>query len=646
LFAPIRLGNLELANRIIFPAVTTFYDYHFDLKGDERSAAFYAERAKGGAGLVVIGALQALYPGRREPERVQINQDRFIPHLRLWTKAVHDGGSYAAAQLAIWNWWAKNGEGTPAEDVSPSGVITTEGVYPHGFHKVMFDPKSRPLTIEEINQIEEEVARAATRAVEAGFDAIEIPAVALSLPGRFITPSTNRRTDSYGGTWEKNTRFLVEIIGKVKRNVGPDFPILVRVPGTDMMPWGIGLEESKIIAPLIVNAGVHCLSIMPGGYETREPRQQMSVARGAFVYLAEGLKQVVDVPVCTNMRISDPVMADRIIEEGKADLVAMCRPLVADPELPNKAQQERLDEVRFCVACCSCFDDISVNGPMGCSVNPVVGKEAQLCITPATKTKRVLVIGGGPGGMEAARVATLRGHNVTLWEKGARLGGELLQAMEPPFKQEWGLLLDYLRIQMGKLKVEVRLNARATLEAVLEAKADAVILATGAVPVVPSIPGIDGSNVVMAGEVLDGKVLQGADAVVIGGGLIGCETAEYLVERGWKVTVLEMLPRVGDDIGMFNRWVLLDRLSSAGVKMEAGVRAVSVTADGVFGERGGASEFFSGSAVVIAAGMKPDDVLARALGSRIPWVRSIGSCVQPRRVKQAIAEGYQAGLDV
>lgn len=646
LFSPIRIGNLDLPNRILFSAVTTYYDYHYDLKGEERSAYFYAERARGGAAMLVIGALQALYPGRRDPPRVAINSDRFIPQLRVWTKAVHDAGSKAAAQLAIWNYWAKGGEGTPAEDVSPSGVVTSDGSYPHAFKKVMFDPTSRPLTVEEIRLIEEQVAQAAERAVEAGFDAIEIPAVSLNLASRFITPYTNRRTDEYGGNWENNTRFLVETIAGVKKRVGPGFPIIVRIPGTDMMPWGINLEESKQIVPYIARAGVHCLSIMPGGYETREPRQQMSVPRGTFVYLAEGIKQVVDMPVCTNMRISDPAMADRIIAEGRADLVAMCRPLVADPELPNKAREGRLEDIRLCVACCTCFEDIAVNGPMGCSVNAAVGREEQCRVARAARPKQVLVIGGGPGGMEAARVAALRGHGVTLWEKSDRLGGELLQGVLPPRKQEWTSLIDYLTVQMRRLKVDVRLNTKATVDTVLKAGADAVIVATGAVAVAPRIPGIGGPNVAMAADVLAGRPMLGDSAVVIGGGLIGCETAEFLAERGQKVTILEMLPRMADDVGMFNRWVLLDRLASAGVRMEAEVKSIAITADGVRSERAGKAVFFPGSLVVIAVGMKADDALGKALTGRVRWLRMIGACVQPRRVKQAIAEGFQAGLEV
>jgi len=649
LFEPIRLGSLELPNRIIWPPLTTFHDTNYDLKGEERSAYFYGEMAKGGAGLIIIGALQALYPGRRDPDRVAINSDSWLPHLRLWTKTVHDNGGRAAAQLGVWSYWARGGEGTTAEDVSPSGVVTVEKeAVPQDprYARYAFPPESRPLTVEEIHVIEEQVGDAAVRAVEAGFDAIELPTVAGNLIDRFITPYTNRRTDEYGGSLENRLRMLLETIAVVKKRVGDDFPLICRVSGSDLLPWGLTLEDVKEYVPMIERAGVHALNVFAGWYESREPKYDMSVPRGAFVYLAEGIKQVVNIPICTNMRINDPVLAEQIIAEGRADLVAMGRALIADPELPNKAREGRVEDIRLCVACMECGEDIVVKDPLFCSVNARAGKERVYPITPAQKPGRVFVIGGGPAGMEAARVAALRGHKVTLFEKRDKLGGQLLYAVLPPHKEEWNTLISYLSTQMRKLNIEVRLNEEATAGVVAEGRPDAAILATGAVPVIPDIPGVEGGNVVVALDVLVGTKEVGPGVVIIGGGLIGLETADFLIQRGKRVTVLEMLPTLGADMGMSSRMGVLGRLEKAGVRMETGAAVEEITGRGVRVTHRGGPEFFEAGSVVIAAGMKCVDHLARELKGRVPSLYQVGACVEPRRVRQAIWEGFEAGLKV
>lgn len=644
LFEPIRIGSLELPNRIVWPAITTLYDTHYDLKGEERSAYFYAEIARGGVGLMIIGALQAIYPGRREPSRVAINSDQYLPELRKWVKAIHDNGSRAAAQLAVWNYWAKGGEGTPAEDISPSGIVTLHGDFRQEFNHTMFLPESRPLTVEEIHMIEEQVGEAAIRAAEVGFDAIELPAVAGNLLNRFITPYTNRRNDEYGGSVQNRVRMLTETMAIIKKKVGDDFPFICRISADDMMPQGLTLEDAKQFVPFVERAGAHAISVFAGWYESPKPKYQMSIPRGAFVYLAAGIKEVVNIPVCANIRINDPILAEQMLAEGKADLIAMGRPLVADPELPNKAKEGRLEDILFCTACCECFVDISRGDPMGCAVNAKVGKETVYSITHTDKSKKVFVIGGGPAGMEAARVAALRGHQVTLFEKNDKLGGQLLYAVLPPYKEEWNTLISYLTTQMRRLKVEVRLNEEATAKLVEESKPDAVIVATGAVPIIPQIPGVEGKNVATAIDVLTGSKQVGQKVVIVGGGLIGCETAEFLDQKGKQVTILEMLPRIGDDIENFNRWVVVDRLTKAGLRMETEATVEAITERGVRVARNGGTEFFEADSVVIAVGMQCEKALAQELEGKVSLLYQVGACVEPRQVKQAIAEGFQAGL--
>ncbi|MFC1964148.1 NADH:flavin oxidoreductase [Chloroflexota bacterium] len=337
LFEPIKLASLELPNRIIMPAVTTYYDF----EGGNRQANFFAERARGGAALLITGALQTLYPGRRSDlSKVHLHNDADIPRLKEWTKVIHDNGSRAAAQLAVYGYWAKQGRESTPEDVGPSEVYLPLGEVKPSVAQADFYPKVRALTPEEIHLIVEQIGDAAVRAREAGFDAIELQCIGGNFFVRFITPFTNQRTDEYGGTLANRLRVLVETITNIKRKTGDDFPLICRIPGTDLASWGLNLEDWKDIAVFIEKAGVHALTLMPGWHESREPRDQMSVPRGAFAYLAEGLKQVVSIPVAAGTQINDPLLAERIIAEGKADMVTMGRPLIADPALPKKRRKK------------------------------------------------------------------------------------------------------------------------------------------------------------------------------------------------------------------------------------------------------------------------------------------------------------------
>ncbi len=644
LFQPIRVGSLELPNRIIMPAITTYYDFD---KVD-RLAGFYAERARGGVGLIITGALQTLYPGRRSHRGpIDIHNDDDLPKLKEWTKAIHGNGGRVAAQLATYGYWTRKSEEGIPEDVGPSDVvIPTDNIHPK-FGRAEFVPRTRPLTVKEILMIEEAVGDAAVRARESGFDGVELQAVRGNLFVRFINPFTNRRTDEYGGTLENRLRILTETIHKIKNKAGDNFPLICRIPGADMVPWGMALEDWKGIARIIEKAGVHALNIYPGWHETREPQHQMCVPRGAFVYLAEGIKGGVAVPVAAGGRINDPVLAEQILLEGKADLIAMGAPLIADPDLPNKAKEGRLDEIRMCTACCNCWDDMMIGKAVTCSVNARVGKESKYPIFSAEKSKKIFVIGGGPAGMEAARVASERGHRVTLFEKGVKLGGQLLVATIPPYKEEWKTLIQYFMAQLRKLKVEVRLNEECTVRMVEKGRPDAVIVAAGAAPILPDIPGADRGNVMTAIEALTGSKEVGQKVVVVGGGSVGCETAEFLFKMGKRVTILEMLDRIGADIGEWNRWVVVDRLNAAGIRVEASSKVERITEEGVKITRPhGLQEFFEADSVVIAVGMRSLNRMVKELSGKVAFLYEAGDCVQPRKVRQAVEEGFQAGLQV
>jgi NADPH-dependent 2,4-dienoyl-CoA reductase/sulfur reductase-like enzyme len=321
--------------------------------------------------------------------------------------------------------------------------------------------------------------------------------------------------------------------------------------------------------------------------------------------------------------------------------------LIADPEWPNKAREGRADEIRFCTACCRCYDEIFSDRFMDCSVNPQAGREREYTIRRAEKGKKVFIIGGGPAGMEAARVATLRGHRVTLFEARDKLGGLLLYGVQPPYKEEWNTTVHFLATQMEKLHVDVRMGKKCTAKEIEEGKPNVVIVATGSIPLIPSLPGIKGPNAATALDVLAGRKQTGQNVVIVGGGSTGCETAEFLANKGKQVTILEMLARIGADYGPMNRYVVIDRLIAAGIRLETGVKVEAITEKGVRVIRGGLyPEFFEADSVVIAMGMVPDDAVARTLEGKAPSVFKIGDAVKPAGVTEAMESAFKVAMQI
>lgn len=644
LFQPAQIGSLGISNRIVMTAVSTRYDF----EDSDRLSRFYAHRARGGAGLIITGALQTLYPGRKTGTgRISLYNDAGIPKLKEWTKAIHDNGSRAAAQLATYNYWSQKGTEGTAESVGPSSVVVPrEGTHPLISLAEYLIP-DRELTLEEIGMIQEAVAAAALRAREAGFDAIEFQCFGGNLFHRFTNPFLNRRTDAYGGNVENRMRFMTESIANIKKKAGHDLPIICRIAGMDPVPWGMGVEYWQEIAVILQAAGVHALNIYPRWHESREPAVQMCVPRNAFVHVAEAIKKVVAIPVITNARIVDPRDAEQILASGKADFVGMARPLIADPDLPQKAREGRIDEIRFCTACCRCYDDYFSDRFVSCSVNPQAGMEKEYAIHRAPKPKRVIVLGGGPAGMEAARVAALRGHRVALFEATGKLGGQLVYGVVPPHKEEWKTTVGYLATQLGKLNVEVRLNTALTAEEIAGEKPDVVVIATGATFSIPDLPGFKGPNVITAIDVLAGRKQTGHKVVVVGGGSTGCETAEFLAREGRQVAILEMLPRIGADFGPANRYLAIDRLVAAGIRLETGVKAEEITPTGVKVIRAGLyPEFFEADTVVLSVGLVSNDKIASSLEGRVPFVYKIGDAAKPASIKEAMESAFKIALQI
>jgi 2,4-dienoyl-CoA reductase (NADPH2) len=613
--------------------------------------------------IIVGGCTIDEYSGA--PNMISVRDDQFIPGLAALVKAVQAHGTKIAAQLYHAGRFVHSMLLGGKQAVSASPVRSKfTGETP------------RQLSIPEIKQVQKNYALAAARVKRAGFDGVEIIAAAGYLISQFLSPIVNRRTDEYGGKYENRMRFGLEVAHEVRREVGPDFPIIFRVAGNEFMEGGLDNKEAQIFCRALEKAGIDMINVTGGWHETRVPQITMGLPRGGFIYLAQGIKQAVSIPVMACNRINDPLLADQILRDGQADLIGFARGLIADPELPNKALQGRMDEINRCIGCNQgCFDPVFDQKPVTCLVNARAGAEGRLTIEPAARKKKVMVIGGGPAGMEVARVAAFRGHRVSLYEKAEKLGGQLLLAAAPPGRAEFLSFVSYLKTQMKVQKVAVHTRTEVTPEYVELEKPDAVVLATGAEPLVSVIKGIDRPNVVMAWDVLSGRADAGKEVVVIGGGAVGLGTAIFLARKGTidgdtlrfllanqaetfetlnsllfrgvkKVTVVEMLNRLGQDLGRSTRWTIIQDLWRLSVKTMTHTRAKEITDAGVIVDRAGREDLIRGDTIVVATGAKAVNALYEKLQGRAPEVYLIGDAKSPRKALEAVAEGLAVGRTI
>ena len=617
LFEPIKIRKMELKNRIVMPAIGLGYT-------GKRLINFYVQRAEGGVGFIVIGPT-AINKGN--PSIVNIFDDKNIPGLKKLADGIQEHGAKAALQL-----WHPGRYGfSVAKLVSASDIPSP----------IFTKAKPKPLTIPEIIEIEDEFAEGALRVKKAGFDAVEILCATGYLISQFLSRHTNKRTDEYGGDLENRMKFLLEIIEKVRAKIG-DHPLVCRISGDEFVEDGNTLNEQKIIAKALEDAGVDALNVNVGWHESRVPQMTMSVPRGGFVHLAQGIKEAVSIPVIASHRINDPVLADNIISEGKVDMVAMARSLIADPDLPNKAKEGRLEEIRPCIACLQgCFDNVFKAKAVTCFMNAMAGKEEDWKLEAAETPKKIVVVGGGPAGMEAARVAAMRGHNVTLYEKD-RLGGQLNLAAVPPGRGEFKNVPTYYSTQLKKLGVDVK-QMKADAELIMGEKPDVAIIATGSTPVIPDLEGVNGAvkegYAVTAHEILGGKD-TGDTVVIMGGGGAGVETALYLSDKGKDVTIVEMLKRVGSDIGSSTRWTRMSALSDLNVNVMKETKALGITDGKLIVEKDGKKEEIKADTIVLAVGTTPDRSLVDALEGKVE-VRAVGDCVEPKKGLEAVHAGFE-----
>ena len=636
LLEPGKIGTLSLRNRIVMAPMQAGAYTDPDGRMSERLIDFYVARAEGGTGLIITSSLSVRRGTQQAIQAYPLADHPFyIARFNQLADAVHDYGTKLVVQLSA-------GVGRNA----PLRLLRTAGTTGPSPNPAFFDPsvKSRELATEEVEQLIQSFELAAQIISSAGIDGIEVNCHGAYLLDEFTTSLWNRRTDKYGGDLEGRCRFLIGAIQAIRKGAGVHFPLIVKLSLTHHIPGGRQIDEGIEIAKRLEEAGVDALEIDAGCYEVRYwLNPPTTLPMGCAVDLAAKVKEAVKIPVIAVGKLGDPELSERVLQEGKADFIALARPLLADAEWANKVKDGRPEDICPCIGDHEgCHKRLYEGKYWSCSVNPSCGNEKEFVTRPAEKKKDVLVIGGGPGGMEAARVAALRGHRVTLWEQEDALGGNLIAASIPGFKQEFRRLIDYYATQMEKLRVDVQLEKEATSESIKNRKPEAVFIATGSIPIIPEIPGVDKEKVVTAVDVLLGKCKAGKSVVVIGGGLVGCEAALHLAQNSRKLTIVEILDNVMGDMYSINRAHMEKLLTDNNVRILTSTKIFEITDEDIeLANAHGNKDRLGADTIVLATGFRANDTLSDALKDKVPEIYTLGDCVLPRRVINAIWEGFR-----
>jgi 2,4-dienoyl-CoA reductase (NADPH2) len=663
LFSPLRINSVEIPNRVVMPAFGLKYT-SIDRKPNDRLIDFYEARAKGGCGLIVIGGvgIDLVGGGLMLPA---IDSDEFIEPWRRMSNALHKHGSKYFIQLFHAGRYMHRMMARGAEAVAPSAV-------PSKYTK----ETPRALETEEILEIQDKFAAAARRSKEAGADGVEIISSAGYLICQFLSPVTNLREDEYGGSFENRCRFGVEVLDKVRAAVGPDYPVTMRVSGSDFIPGGNTNADMAKVCQRFETAGADAFNVTGGWHETRVPQLPTLVPRGAFSYLASEIRKAVKVPVYASNRIVEPGQAEEMLQDSICDMVCIGRAQIADPEWTNKARTNREAEIRPCVACLQgCMERLFRVRDVQCLCNPQAGFEGEREIEKSASPKKIMIVGAGPAGLEAALTAHARGHGVHLFDGASAIGGQLPLAAAPPGREDFGSLLRFYENELLRLDIKVALGTTVTPATVEKVSPDVVILATGSKQTRPPIDGIDLPHVVMAWDALLKKVPIGQQVVVIGGGAVGIETALALAEAGTlsaealkfllkheaedmetlrrltlqgtrNVTIVELLPRIGKGLGPANKWVFLKEIDLLGVKVQAGARVTRITPDKVewISEDGRGS--IPAETVVLALGATSEASLEESLSNSGIEVKKVGDARQSRTIFEAVHEGFLSAREL
>lgn len=632
LLSPLMVGNLELKNRMaVAPMVTCYCDD--DGMPTEQYIAYHEARAQGGFGLIITEDYAVDPNGRGFWCAGLWKDEQIAPHREL-TERVHAAGAKIFAQIY------HCGRQTSAALIGAQPVSASALPCPS------MGEVPRPLSRDEIRTIVGQFGDTARRAKEAGFDGVEVHGAHGYLIAQFLSAYSNKRTDEYGGPLRNRMRFALEIIADIRAKCGDDFAVSFRISVDEFVIGGRDLAETKVICQQLEAAGIDLVHLSAGTYESAWAIIQPLGTKYAWLAdLAAEVKQVVSIPVQVVGRIKNPEVAETILQAGQADLISFGRASLADPDLPRKYAEGHAEQIRECIGCNQgCISILFLNQPIRCLVNPSLGYEGAREIRPAATGRKVLVVGGGPAGLEAARAARLVGHEVVLHERTDHLGGNFLVGAIPPGKGELTSYITWLGEELDRQGVTVRLDSEVTADVVAEVKADVVVYAAGARHLRPPIPGIESANVVEACDVLTGRAAIGPRVVIAGGGMIGSETALYLASIGRQVTIVDQLPGVALEENASRRRYLMKALDE--YKVEAVVEAtITEIADGaVKVQQNGNPRTLPCDTVVVALGMTPNVALLDSI--RDVDVRAIGDAVEAADGLVASREGFACGLAI
>ena len=639
LASPITINNLTFKNRILgAPMSNPELDSDCNMRKEE--IAFHENRARGGLAGVAIGLGIVDAIGRSHTKEVKLYDVMSLPSLKEAANAMHRHNCNAVMELAHGGKFANaRGHGSAeGVNIGPNDEINGEG------HPV------RSMTEEDIYRVADCFGQAAKLVKEAGFDMVLIHGGHGWLLGQFSSPAMNHRTDRWGGSLENRMRFSLLVIEKVREAVGPDFPIEFRMSGAEFTKGGYGIEEGIEMAKAI-DGKVDIIHVSAGVHEDPEvfvrTHPSMFIEHGCNVYLAAEIKKHVKTPVATLGGLNDPDMMEEIVATGKADIIEIARQSICDPYFPEKAFSGNKDDITRCCRCFTCFYNYLTNRTFCCAFNPVVGNELEhKHAFPPTTPKKVIVVGGGPGGMEAAITAAGRGHSVTLYEKNSRLGGQLLSEQYIPFKQDMYNFVKVLEGRLAKSGVDVRLNTELTAEQAAAENADVIITAIGAKPIVPPIPGIDNEKVVGLTALHQPEPALGQKVVILGGGLVGSECAIYLDGLGKDVTIVEMKDDWAADSYFMHKNAMKIYMRDSNIKIHVNTTAKAITDKGLVCQTPEGELVIPADNILLAAGMKADRKTAESFYNAAPRVFETGDCIKAGRVVEAVTTGYYRAIDI
>lgn len=681
LFKPGKIGKMEVKNRLVMPGMG------IEMAGENGEVTdeivnYYGRRARGGTGLITVevgSTSTRIDPFRLFQHVMRFDDPKYIPGMKRLATAIKDGGARAGVQLTCGGGASDyGGPWDPKAKAEDLQYISPSGIPPVGSTR-----KPRILTTEEVEKLVELAGMVAGYTKEAGFEFIEIHSHYGYLIAEFLSAHYNKRTDKYGGPLENRMRLLLEIFAAMRKTVGPDFPLAVKYSIDEYIEGGRGIQESQIIAKKLEEAGADALTVSAGVAGSKMPANPpYFFPKGCWVHLAQALKDVVKIPVIVPARLHDPALAEQVLRDGKADFIAIGRGVIADPDWPIKVQKGQVDDVRWCIDCNECRQNVIVRRkPLRCAVNPVAGREGQYdVIKPAETKRKVVVVGGGPSGMEAARVAALRGHDVTLFEKSKNLGG--LMALASVHNEEISYFTKYMVGQMKKLPIKVRLQTEATPALIDELKPDAVILGIGGAFQEYKIPGIDRNNVFSSKNLLDlvngiplkkGALLTFLTTVgmpfintsmirkrlgsnfpikknvaVIGGQFAGCSLGLALGKAGKKVTIFEESDKYGNDVEAHTMIAFNTQVEKGNVKVLTSTKVKEITGKGVVAiGKDKKEELYPAETIIVAFDLLPTaSKLEKELKGKVKQVYTVGDAKSFRRLMSATSEGFDAAYNL